>query len=167
MSSRYATKVRVLMALAEKSGTCSDAVSRDGHARMHEIKDTARALVRIGYDGRVHKTFRGPKAEERFENEVRVLRYLEERACPFVPRLLESDREKLKIITTNCGRRVDHINEERMNELYAELEQYGVRHEDAYMRNVTYRASDGRFCLIDFEFAALLHENDSPAAPAS
>ena len=26
---------------------------------MHEAKDTPRALVRIGYDGRVHKTFRG------------------------------------------------------------------------------------------------------------
>ena len=48
---------------------------------MHEIKDTARALVRIGYDGRVHKTFRGPLARERFENEVRVLRHLESRGC--------------------------------------------------------------------------------------
>jgi len=24
------------------------------------------------------------------------------------------------------------------------------------MRNVTYRQSDGRFCLIDFEFATIL-----------
>ena len=37
---------------------------------MHEIKDPARALVRIGYDSRVHKTFRGPKADERFANEM-------------------------------------------------------------------------------------------------
>ena len=41
---------------------------------MHEVKDTQRAVVRIGYDGRVHKTFRGAKAQERFDNEVRVLR---------------------------------------------------------------------------------------------
>ena len=48
---------------------------------MQQVKDTKRAIVRIGYDGRVHKTFRGPLASERFENEVRVLRHLEERGC--------------------------------------------------------------------------------------
>ena len=44
---------------------------------MREMKDTARALVRVGYDGRVHKVFRGHQAEERFGHEVRVLRHLE------------------------------------------------------------------------------------------
>lgn len=123
---------------------------------MHEMKDTARALVRIGYDGRVHKTFRGHQARERFEHEVRVLRHLEERGCGFVPRLLEVEPENLKIVTTNCGRRVDQLNAERQKELFAELEQFGVRHEDRELRNITYRTSDGRFCIIDFEFATLL-----------
>ena len=131
---------------------------------MQPVKDTARAVVRIGYDGRVHKTFRGPKAQERFDNETKVLRYLEERGCPFVPRLLEADPEQLKIITTNCGSRVDHLDEARQKEIFAELESYGVRHDDAEMRNITYNARDGRFCVIDFEFATLL---DSPAAPTS
>lgn len=133
---------------------------------MHEVKDTGRAIVRIGYDGRVHKTFRGPKARERFETEVRVLRYLEEVGCGFVPRLLDSDPEALMIVTTNCGSRVERLNEERLKELYDELETYGVRHEDAFLRNVTYRQQDGRFCLIDFEFATILNE-ESPAPPAS
>jgi hypothetical protein len=31
-----------------------------------------------------------------------------------------------------------------------------VRHDDPDVRNVTYRFSDGRFCVIDFEFATLL-----------
>jgi tRNA A-37 threonylcarbamoyl transferase component Bud32 len=123
---------------------------------MNEMKDTPRALVRIGYDGRVHKVFRGHLARERFEQEVRVLKYLEERRCPFVPRLLESDPSQLKIITTNCGTRVDQVNPERQSELFAELESYGVRHEDPDLRNITYRSSDGRFCVIDFEFATLL-----------
>lgn len=123
---------------------------------MHEMKDTARALVRIGYDGRVHKTFRGHLAQERFDHEVRVLRHLEERGCTFVPRLLEVDPAALKIITTNCGTRVDHLSPERQAEIFAELEQYGVRHEDRELRNITYRMSDGRFCIIDFEFATLL-----------
>ncbi|MSU69968.1 MAG: serine/threonine protein phosphatase [Opitutaceae bacterium] len=123
---------------------------------MHEMKDTARALVRIGYDGRVHKTFRGHQAKERFEHEVRMLQHLEDRGCTFVPRLLEIDPELLKIVTTNCGSRVDHLNAERQKELFTELEQYGVRHEDRELRNITYRTSDGRFCIIDFEFATLL-----------
>jgi PPM family protein phosphatase len=133
-------------------------------AGMHEIKDTARALVRIGYDGRVHKTFRGPKAEDRFTNEVRVLRHLEAQGCTFVPRLLAVEPEALKITTTNCGSRVEQLNEERRQELFAELEAFGVRHDDPDIRNVTYRATDGRFCVIDFEFAALLADNPPPPA---
>jgi len=127
---------------------------------MQQVKDTLRATVRIGYDGKVYKQFRGPKAEERFANEVKVLRYLEKRACPFVPRLVESDPEGLKIATTNCGTRVDHLDDTRCRELFAELEPYGVRHDDADIRNVTYRQSDGRFCLIDFEFATILEPDN-------
>lgn len=127
---------------------------------MDQVKDTLRALVRIGWDGRVTKTFRGPNAQERFDNEVRVLRHLEARGCTFVPRLLDSNREELRIVTTNCGSRVEHLTEDRQRELYAELLPFGVRHDDAEMRNVTYRQSDGRFCLIDFEFATIL---DGPA----
>lgn len=125
---------------------------------MPIVKDTLRATVRVGYDGRVYKQFRGPKADERFANEVKVLRYLEARACPFVPRLLEADAEGLRIVTSNCGSRVEHLDEARTRELFAELERYGVRHDDAEMRNVTYRMQDGRFCLIDFEFATILPE---------
>ena len=123
---------------------------------MRDVKDTLRALVRIGYDGRVFKTFRGPKAEERFANEVRVLRHLEAVGCPFVPRLIEAEVEQLRIVTTNCGSRVEHLDNARRDEIFAELEKYGVRHDDAETRNITYRQSDGRFCVIDFEFATIL-----------
>lgn len=127
---------------------------------MLQVKDTLRATVRIGYDGKVHKTFRGPKADERFANEVKVLRHLEEKGCTFVPRLLESYPEELRIVTTNCGNRVDHLDDQRRDELFAELFQYGVRHDDAETRNVTYSQQLGRFCLIDFEFATILSDSD-------
>jgi predicted Ser/Thr protein kinase len=127
---------------------------------MHEMKDTARALVRIGYDGRVHKTFRGHQAQARFNQEVRVLQYLAKRRCAFVPQLLEVHPDLLKIVTTNCGRRVDQVNAERQRELWTELEKFGVRHEDQDVRNITYRTSDGRFCIIDFEFATILDGGD-------
>jgi len=125
---------------------------------MHEVKDTQRALVRIGYDGLVHKTFRGHQAYARFSNEVRILNYLEGRGCDFVPKLVEADAAALKIVTTNCGSRVDQINPERLQQLFAELETFGVRHDDPEIRNITYRKTDGRFCIIDFEFAALIDE---------
>jgi hypothetical protein len=90
-----------------------------------------------------------------------VLQYLEKRACPFVPRLIEHDPETLRMVTSNCGMRVDHLDQERLKELFAELEKYGVRHDDAEIRNVTYRQADGRFCLIDFEFATILKPEKS------
>ncbi|HTV76360.1 MAG TPA: hypothetical protein VMD57_05110 [Candidatus Baltobacteraceae bacterium] len=126
---------------------------------MLTVKDTLRATVRLSFDGRVSKTYHGPNAKERFENETRVLKFLEARGCNFVPRLLEADTKKLRIITTNCGSRVEHLDAERAKELFAELEKFGVRHDDADPRNVTYRTSDGRFCLIDFEFATILPDS--------
>ena len=125
---------------------------------MLEAKNTQRALVRIGYDGRVHKQFLGPNAQERFENECRVLKHLEVRGCPFVPRLLGSDPQTLEIVTSNCGARVEHMSEERIKERFSELESFGVRHDDAFLRNITYRSSDGRFCIIDFEFSTILDD---------
>lgn len=130
---------------------------------MLQVKDTLRSTVHLTFDGRVYKVYHGPNARERFENEVRVLKYLEERGCTFVPRLLEADPEQLRIITTNCGSRVEHLDAQRTAELFKELEQYGVRHDDPDMRNVTYRGSDGRFCIIDFEFATILDGADSAA----
>src|SRR4051794_25523149 len=105
---------------------------------MYEAKNTARALVRIGYDGRVHKHYRAADAEKRFDNEVRVLRYLEKKGCNFVPRLLEVDRDTMTIVTTNCGALVQQIGEEKLKSLFQELESFGVRHDDPFMRNVTY-----------------------------
>ena len=123
---------------------------------MLQVKDTLRATVKISFDGRVFKTYHGPDARQRFDKEVRVLRHLAAHGCGFVPHLLKADAEKIQIITSNCGTRVEHLDAERARELFTELESFGVRHDDPDMRNVTYRQSDGRFCVIDFEFATIL-----------
>jgi tRNA A-37 threonylcarbamoyl transferase component Bud32 len=123
---------------------------------MLKVKDTLRATVHLTFDGRAIKAYHGPNAQARFDNEVRVLRHLEARGCGFVPRLLEANPAKLQIITTNCGSRVERIDEKRIQEVFAELEPFGVRHDDPDVRNVTYRPSDGRFCVIDFELATIL-----------
>jgi hypothetical protein len=136
-------------------------VSLSSAERMLKVKDTLRATVNLTFDGRVIKNYHGPDAHQRFTNEVRILRHLAAHGCNFVPRLLDANEKKLRIITNNCGTRVEHLDPERQQELFAELEKFGVRHDDADLRNVTYRQSDGRFCLIDFEFATLL---PSPAA---
>ena len=127
---------------------------------MYNVKDSKQAIVRIGYDGRVHKTFRGPLAARRYENELRILKYLEEKNCPFVPRVLEYDRSNLYMVTTNCGSIVDKISQSKLDHLFNELEQYGVKHDDPYTRNVTYNADLGRFCLIDFEFAQIIESGE-------
>ena len=130
---------------------------------MIEAKNTQRAIVRIGYDGRVHKLFQGPNASDRFDNECRVLIYLENRKCGFVPRLLSANRATLEMVTSNCGARVERLGDEKIKSIFAELEEYGVRHDDAFLRNITYRASDGRFCVIDFEFSTILEELSNDA----
>jgi len=148
----------------------SNSVARKRQLRppvMLKVKDTLRATVHLSFDGRVFKAYHGPDAAKRFANEVRVLRHLEAHGCNFVPRLLEADEANLRIVTTNCGTRVEHIDAQRAAQLFAELKKYGVRHDDADPRNITYRFGDGRFCLIDFEFATLLpdHPETLPALP--
>lgn len=123
---------------------------------MLKVKDTLRSTIHLAFDGRVFKAYHGPDAATRYANEVRILRHLETQGCPFVPRLLEADDQALRIVTTNCGSRVEHIDSDRVRQLFTELERYGVRHDDPEPRNITYRTADGRFCLIDFEFATML-----------
>jgi tRNA A-37 threonylcarbamoyl transferase component Bud32 len=123
---------------------------------MLKVKDTLRATVSLSFDGRVVKAYHGPDAKARFANEVKILRHLEKRGCNFVPRLLEADPAQLRIVTNNCGTRVEHLDADRISDLFAELTPFGVRHDDPDMRNVTYRQTDGRFCIVDFELAAIL-----------
>lgn len=132
---------------------------------MEEAKHTQRSIVRLAFDGKVHKTFLGEDAGERFENECRVLKHLEEQGCDFVPRILHAEPEKLYLVTSNCGTRVERVSEEKKQAIFSELESYGVRHDDAETRNLTYRRSDGRFCVIDFEFAAILDEHGNAPPP--
>lgn len=127
---------------------------------MQEIKDTQRAEVRIGFDGRVHKKYRGLLAKERFENEVRVLKYLEEKGCDFVPKLLEAYPEQVYIVTTNCGNIVQKMSPEKEKAVFTALENFGVKHGDAFMRNITYSPHLGSFCVIDFEFAEILETGE-------
>jgi tRNA A-37 threonylcarbamoyl transferase component Bud32 len=130
---------------------------------MRDAKDTLYARVHISWDGSVHKTFRGPLRKDRFENEVRVLQYLEEKGCGFVPKLLDQNPEKLKIVTTNVGQIVERMSREKCAKLFKELEGYGVRHDDAEIRNITYNQKTGRFCIIDFEFATILEPGYPPS----
>lgn len=122
---------------------------------MKIAKDGIRSIVKIGYDGRVHKTFRGTDKDKRFANEIRVLKVLEARGCEFVPRLLDSDPEALTIVTSNCGAPAEaSISDGKAAELFEMLErEYGVVHDDPFPRNITYNARQGVFCIIDFELA--------------
>ncbi len=127
---------------------------------MKIAKDGIRSIVKVGYDGRVYKTFRGTDKEARYENEIRVLKALEARGCEIVPRLLDSDPDSLTIVTTNCGASAEAtISEERAAALFETLKnEYGVVHDDPFPRNITYHARMGQFCVIDFELANILED---------
>ena len=127
---------------------------------MKEIKDTKRATVHVGFDGRVHKRFGGSFAKKRFKNEVSVLKYLSKRDCKFVPTVLHTDPAELYLVTSNCGAIVNRLSDDKRQKLFDELENYGVRHGDPFVRNVTYNAQLGRFCIIDFEFATILETGE-------
>jgi tRNA A-37 threonylcarbamoyl transferase component Bud32 len=124
---------------------------------MRNLKDGLRAHVRLDWTNHVHKRFRGTGADERYATEVEVLKALEERGCPNVPRIVEEHPEELYFVTTSCGKPASSISKRRAAELFAELEQkYGVRHLDAETRNITYDPQRGEFCIIDFELAEIL-----------
>jgi tRNA A-37 threonylcarbamoyl transferase component Bud32 len=127
---------------------------------MREIKDTKRAEVHIDYEGKVHKRYRGPLARKRYDNEVRVLKYLETKGCTFVPKLIHCEPDEMYIVTTNCGQISPNVGQEKMNKLFAELETFGVHHGDAFARNITYDSHKGRFCIIDFEFSTILESGE-------
>ena len=130
---------------------------------MLNIKDSPRARVRFRSDWTVSKQFRGSNARARFENEIRVLRFLESKLCHFVPRLIHADPNLLEIVITHCGAAIQHLSPRKLEEIFSSFESYGVQHDDPAIRNVTYRASDGSFCVIDFEFALIIDESNAPA----
>ena len=126
---------------------------------IEPIKDGLRSIVRIDFYGNVHNRMRGSDVENRYATDVKVLKVLEERGCPYVPRVLEEHPDEFYFVSTNCGRPAPQITKDKADSLYAALEQdYGVRHLDAEPRNITYSDKLGRFCIIDFELAEILPE---------
>lgn len=123
---------------------------------MLKLKDTERSQVSMTFDGCVVKQYRGHLQRQRMENEIRVLEHLKRVACPFVPRLVSFDRSVLQIVVTACGVAATHVSPAKLAQLFQELREYGVEHEDAELRNITYDARAGQFCVIDFEFARII-----------
>jgi tRNA A-37 threonylcarbamoyl transferase component Bud32 len=124
---------------------------------IEPIKDGIRSHVRIDFYGNVHKRLRGTGAAERYATEVAVLKELERRGCPYVPKVLEEHPEEHYFVSTNCGKPAPQISKEKADKLFANLERdYGIRHLDAEPRNITYSDKLGRFCIIDFELAEIL-----------
>ncbi len=90
-------------------------------------------------------------------NEVERLQFFESKTCDSLPKLLSADFSLLEIVQSNCVQSLQHLTQRRQKELVASLQAYGVEHADPELRNVTYRFSDGVFCVVGSEFATLLH----------
>ena len=135
---------------------------------IEPIKDGLRSIVRIDFYGNVHKRMRGSDVEARYATEVEVLKVLEKRGCPYVPKVLEEHPEEFYFVSTNCGRPAPQLSKEKADSLFQALEKdYGVRHLDAEPRNITYSDKLGRFCIIDFELAVILPDpHPQPKEPS-
>ncbi len=135
---------------------------------MRELKDGIRSRVKLDFMGHVHKWFRGTHSAERYANEVAVLKVLEERGCPYVPKVLEEHPEESYFVSTNCGAPASKISKSKSDALFTELERdYGIRHDDPEPRNVTYNSQQGRFNLIDFELATILTPDSQLPPPTN
>jgi hypothetical protein len=133
---------------------------------IEPMKDGLRSHVRIDFYGNVHKRMRGSDVASRYAKEVEVLKTLEKRGCPYVPKVLEEHPEEFYFVSTNCGRPAPQITKQKADSLFAALERdYGVRHLDAEPRNITYSDKLGRFCIIDFELAEILPDPKSTPNP--
>jgi hypothetical protein len=133
---------------------------------LEPLKDGIRSQVRIDFYGNVHKRLRGTAAAERYATEVSVLKVLQQRGCPYVPRLLEEHPDEYYFVSTNCGQPASQISNDKAARIFAKLERdYGVRHLDAEPRNITYSDKLGCFCVIDFELAEILPLPATPAIP--
>jgi hypothetical protein len=156
----------------QKSEQVRDSPHRRGFPKstlmaFEPLKDGIRSNVRIDFYGNVHKRLRGTDADKRYATEVAVLKALEERGCPYVPRLLEEHPEELYFVSTNCGKLADQISKTKSDQLFAKLErEYGIRHLDAEPRNITYSDKLGCFCIIDFELAEILPPPPGVTSPA-
>ncbi|MFN5870806.1 MAG: serine/threonine protein phosphatase, partial [Akkermansiaceae bacterium] len=96
---------------------------------IEPMKDGLRSSVRIDFYGNVHKRLRGTDVEKRYATEVAVLKVLEQRGCPYVPKVLEEHPEEFYFVSTNCGRPAPNISKEKADSLFEALEKdYGVRH---------------------------------------
>ena len=125
------------------------------------LKDGIRSQVRIDFYGNVHKRLRGTDADKRYATEVAVLKVLEERGCPYVPRLLEEHPEELYFVSTNCGKLATQISKEKAD--------HAVRQAGKGIRRAPPRRRTAQHHLFR-ETRLLLHHRfrtgRDPAAPA-
>jgi hypothetical protein len=88
-------------------------------------------------------------------NEVCILKHLQDKGCRCVPQLIRANRRALAIETACVGSPVEHISDERFQELLDELEACGVVQEDRRARNITYDPQTDQYFLTNFEDARL------------
>ncbi len=116
--------------------------------------------VRVGFDQRVHKWYLGPHAKRRMANEVAVLTHLANQGCPFVPRIIQHDLERLYMTTTYCGARAQRPESEMVASIYAQLLPFGVQHNDPTPDYLIYDPMLFRYCIVDFQLSSLIEVGD-------
>lgn len=122
-----------------------------------KLSDSIKSIISFRPDNTVVKRYIGEGNRILFENEIKILRFLEEKGCDFVPKIISVDSEKLMFVMDNCGVRARNLTKEIQDQLFLDLEKkYGVKHNDADPRNVVYNIINNRFYIIDFELSTII-----------
>ena len=99
------------------------------------IQNNARAVVKIDKtNGIVEKNFLGDDEDnvrDRFETEIKILKYLESKGCDFVPKLIEFDEESFFVKTSYMGESLGEIDIAEHRKIHDRLIAFGVTHNDS------------------------------------
>ena len=118
---------------------------------------------------RIIKTY-GKRGKKAFENELRVYKLAKSKRVKFIPKLLEYDNDKRKIVIENVGISLDKIIKKdkkkkeaflpKIKKVYDKFVRiFKLYHNDLRYKNIVYNKKKNKLYLIDFEFTSNIYDN--------
>ena len=124
---------------------------------------------------KIIKTY-GKRGKKAFENELRVYKLAKlkkkekKNEIDFIPKLLEYDEDKRKIVIENVGVSLDKIikkDKKKKDEFLPKIKKvynkfvriFKLYHNDLRYKNIVYNKKKNKLYLIDFEFTSNIYED--------
>ncbi len=104
-------------------------------------------------------------AEKRFLNELNIYLYSQEKKLSFIPKLLDFDIDKKKLVVENVGKPLTHYKKDlefflpKIKNVYNKLIKNGIYHNDLRLKNILYNEKLNKIYLIDFENSGSIYKD--------